>query len=278
MINTVNSKEQQLRNGYFKIGSGSEVILIVGSCRSVPYCNYFNKYNEQNGNRFTICFIDPYNWCFDLQDNRVNIEEKINSLETDEALLNLFKSVKYFCHEYYANYGLFNCDRNENKNIYQFGLTPKVDICIPNWNNLFVLFGDIVSFDIDMRKKAIADYNVLGKLSDQTAKEIYEISQKGIERFYDVCMKSDLPEMKEIFRMNFIFNRFFWTHNHVSKFFTKKVFDLISEKIGLNLSSSFYDDQIDMFANNYTYLTEYDMKFYNYQWNEQIVPLRNKLF
>ena len=220
MINTVNTKEQQLKNGYYSVGSGSELVLVIGSCRSVPYMNYFNKWNVQNNNRFTIFFIDPFNWHYDLQDNRVNIEEKINSLETDKAMLSLLKSAKYCIHEFYSNYGMFNFDKTENKNIYQFGLAPDVDICIPNWNNNFVLFGDIVSFDIDMRKKAISDYNVLGKLSEQTAKEIFAISKAGINKFYEVCNKSDMPEMKKIFEINYVYNRFFWTHNHVSKFFT----------------------------------------------------------
>lgn len=274
MINTINTKEQQLKNGYFKIGSGSEIILIIGSCRSVPYCNYFNKWNMQNGNRFTICFIDPYNWCFDLQDNRVDLEAKINSLEDNEALIGLFNSTKYFIHEYYANFGMFNCDKNADKNIYQFGLNPEVDICIPNWNGNFVLFADIVSFDIEIRKKAISDYNVIGKLSEQTTNEIKEISWQNIEKFLQVCMRSSIPEMASYFLLNHKEKRFFWTNNHVSKNFTTYIFDVISQKLGLILSEGFYDDQIDLFANNYTYLSEYD----NFNWNEEIVPLKNKLF
>lgn len=279
-INTVNTKAQQLTNGYFKIGSGSEVILIIGSCRTVPYLNYLNIWNEQNGNRFTITFADPYNWCYDINDNRINLEEKINSLETDERLLDLFKSVKYFIHEYYVNFGLFNCDKNADKNIYQFGIKPEVDICIPNWNDCFVLVADIISFDSEVRKKVLADYNVLDKLSDQTIKELYIRSQNNIEKFYEVCMKSDVPEMKRHFQLNHIFNRFFWNSNHVSKDFTLAVFKFINEDyLHLELSESFWEEisEHDMYANNYTFLTDIDIQIYGYKWNEEVKSLREYL-
>lgn len=292
MINTVNSKAEQLTNGYFKVGSGRETILIIGSCRSVPYCNYLNKYNEQNGNPYTIAFIDPFNFCYNKFDERVNMEENILSLENDTRILDLFKSTDIVIHEYYSNYGMFNFDKEANKNIYQFGLNPKtyliplyspsdfrvsskLDICIPNFNDLFILFKDIVSLDIDIRKKAIADINVTGKLSEETQRDIFYISQKNINKFYNICQKSDIPEMAQYFEKTFKNERLFWTSNHVSKNFTKAIFNFINDKyFGLKLSNDFYDDQEDMFANNYTHLTQYDLDYYGYSWvNEELQPI-----
>lgn len=279
-INTVNTKEQQLRQGYFKIGMGSEIILIIGSCRAVPYLNYLNLWNEQNGVRFTITFIDPFNFNYDDNDNRVDIEAKINSMEKDDFLLNLLSKTSIFIHEYYANFGMFNCDKKADKNIYQFGLKPGMDICIPNFNDNFILVGDIVKHDKTMRDLAIQDYNVIEKLSDQTYEAVYAISRQNVSKFLEVCKKSDIPEMGTYFVQNFTKKRFHWNSNHVSKHFTLFIFKFIMENtFGILLSKEFEEEisQHDMYANNYTPLTEYDMRAYGYEWKEFVVPLKQLL-
>lgn len=283
-INTITTKRQQLETGYFKIGSGQTTISIIGSCRAVPYVVYLNKYNEQHNNPYTICFIDPFNFNYDLKDNRIDMQEKINSLETDLNVLNLLRNTDIFIHEYYANFGMFNCDRSAEKNIYQFGMgkinglesAKFIDICIPNWNDCFVLFNDILSFDTEMKKRALQDINVTGKLSDQTFREIKLIARQNYLKFYDVCGKSDMPDMLQVFGENFTKVRFFWNSNHVSKHFTLSVFHFIRIILNIHVSAKFLIEiaRDDMYANNYTYLTEYDIQAYNYQWGEEIKPLK----
>jgi hypothetical protein len=60
MIDTNDTRDQQLSRGYFEIGSGPEQLLIVGSCRTVAFLNYVHRANSQN--RFTIRRIDPCDW------------------------------------------------------------------------------------------------------------------------------------------------------------------------------------------------------------------------
>lgn len=278
-INTINTKQAQLVQGYFKIGSGTQKILIIGSCRTVPYVNYFSEWNEANGNPFTVCFIDPYNWCFDLSNNRRDHSEVILGMEKDETMLELFASTDICIHEYYRNFGMFNFDSGEAKNIYQFGMKPSIDICIPNWNDYFVLFGDIVSFDIEIRKKAIADYNVLGELSAALQEDIYDISQANLSKFYNVCMKSSLPEFGPHFFSNFLKKRYFWNSNHVTKEFTIDVFKLMNKKfLNLSLGKGFYPNHIDMFSNVQTSLTTYDILWHGYEWDGELVKnLKEKL-
>jgi hypothetical protein len=279
MINTQQLKLQQLHNTYFSTGTGSEVMLILGSCRVCPILDYFDKWNTENGNRFTIVSIDPYNWAWNINNDRVNHEEIITSLETDERLLSMLKSVKYFFHEYYENFGMFNCDKGAGKNIYRFGINPEIDICLPNWNDRFVLYGDIISFDLEARKKAIADYNVLGELSEQTMQEIFEISQRNLNKFYDICDKSDIPEMKGYFQDNLKRKRLFFNFNHVSKHFTAFIFIRICRKIGIDLPNLFVQQMYlyDMFDSHYTKLTNEDVAAYGYQWVEEITTLRGRL-
>lgn len=281
-ISTVNTKFYQLKNTYFTIGSGQEVVLVMGSCRTVPYMNHFNLWNEQNGNRFTINFIDPFSFNWNDRDQRVDYDQALLKLETDDRLLNMLKSVDIFIHEHYQNAGLFNVakdDYHNKKNIYQFGLNPKIDICLPNFNDLFILAGDIVSFDLDIRKKAIQDYNVLGKLSEQTEKEIFDISQRNLNKFYEVCRKSDIPQMERVFKQKFPTTRMFWTSNHVSKHFTFAIFVELMMRLKMEMKGSFLEEILkeDMFANNYTYLTELDVKLHGFEWGEEIKSLRDRL-
>jgi len=276
MINTISTKEQQLKNTYFSIGTGSEVILVMGSCRSVQYMNYFNEWNEANGNRFTINFIDPFNWHWDEKDERTDYDKKLLELETDSRLLSMLKSVNIFIHEYYSHAGMFNVNKNEHKNIYQYGMNPSIDICLPNFNNIFILVADIASFDSEIRSLAFQDFNSTGKLSLQTLDKIEKVSEINIQKFYDVCAMSDVPEMADYFRDNFKKERLFWTNNHVAKGFTLAIFKFINEKfLHLDLSKGFNPDHEDMFANNYVHLSEYDKGF---EYNEEVVPLISKLF
>jgi len=272
MIGTISIKHEQLTKGYFSIGSGVETILIVGSCRSVPYCNYLNEWNSQNGNRFTICFADPFNWNWDINDNRADYQEALAKQEQNATLLGMLRSTTIFIHEYYANAGMFNCDKKAEKNIYQFGLKPEKDICIPNFNDIFILTRDIVCFDTNIRKNAIADYGVTGKLSERTLIDIDKIRDENLDKFYGICSKTDFPEFAEIFSGGYKSTRYFWTFNHVSSAFTKKIMSLMNQKYlkldGMVLSN------VDMYANNYTYLCEYDN---GYHWGEEVKPLRLSL-
>lgn len=278
MINTLQIKQQQLSKGYFTAGSGKEVILVMGSCRVVNIVSYLDFWNKANGNRFTIHSIDPFSWNWDINEQRTDYEATLLQLEKHDGLLSMLKSVDWFLHEYYQHSGMFNVNKGSEKNIYQYGISPKLDICLPNWNDNFILANDIVSFDLNIRKKAIQDFNVLHRLSAEVEQEIYQRSQSNLKRFYDICGKSDLPEMKQYFENNFTKKRLFWTSNHTSKYFTLALFKLMNEKyLHLDLTNGFDENHIDIFANNYTYLTELDVKLYGYNWGEEIKPLRDKL-
>lgn len=278
MINTIMIKQQQLEKGFYTVGSGPEHILVMGSCRVVNIVTYLNDWNNANGNRFTIHSIDPFNFNWNHREERTDYDQALQKMETHEGLLKMLSRVEIFIHEYYSNAGMFNCNKDENKTIYKFGMSPQMDICIPNWNDYFVLFGDIVSFDISIRKMAIQDYNVNGKLSTELQSSIYSKGIAALQKFYQVCAKSDFPEMETFFQNNMQKTRLFWNYNHTTSYFTLALFDMMNDKY-LKLDLSRHDrNHMDIFANNYTHLSEYDRAWYNFQWDENIVPLKNKLF
>lgn len=281
MINTIHIKKAQLRDGYFKIGSGPENILIMGSCRVCPYVEWLNKWNDENGNRFTIYSLDPFNHNWDEKDERVDYDKALLNCESNVNLLKMLRSIDVFVHEYYQNAGMFNCNKSAEKNIYQFELEPTVDVCLPNWNDVFVLFGDIVTFDNAARTSAIQDMIVTGGLTTVTKGLILSIASNNLEKFYGICKKSDIPEMEEYFRDNLKRKRLFWTYNHTATPFNWFIFLRLCKRfLDIELTNLFIQQiyvMPDMFANNYTHLTEYDVEFYGFQWGEPIKPLRERL-
>lgn len=270
MINTIETKQQQLESGYFQIGTGDTTILILGSCRAVAYITYFNDINKDN--KFRICFIDPMNWNWDMKGDRVDYAKMLEDAEKNQNILDLLKSTDIFIHEHYVNAGMFNVSRFAEKNIYKFGLNPKIDIELPNFNDVFILTREIVGFNIDIKKLATQDYNVNGKLSQYTLDKIEEVRKKNLQKFYDICSKTSFPEFAEIFANEYKEVRYFWTFNHVSARYTQSLFRMMCHKyLGIQCDNI---TNKDLFANNYTYLCEYD---YGYKWDEEIKPLRDIL-
>lgn len=239
MINTVNTKHEQLRNGCFESGSGPEKILIIGSCRSVPYVEYLKRANEATGGRFTVRYIDPFSWHWNERDDFIDFEAKINSLETDPRILEILSSTAIYLHEYYDSFGMFNSSRDNPKNVYQFGLNPRLDICIPNFN----------------------DVMILGQPKED--------GEAALEKFYSICRQTSFPEMEAHFRQHWRTTRFFWTHNHVSRHFTLFIFRLLNEKfLHLHLSDKFWNDiaPLDLLGNTPGPVTQADRDNHGIQW------------
>lgn len=273
MINTVHIKAK-LRE-VFTVDTPrttpEEVILIVGSCRSVAYLNYLEFYNRTHGHPFRIHFIDPFDHNWDEHGNRVDFEQAINARETDPRLGAVLKSTSIYIHEFYKHFGMFNSSETAEKNIFQFGLKPKLNICIPNFNDLFILFNDLVKFDPDVRTAAFA-----GGPRESIIAAGQPKGMAAVEKFYSVCRQSSFPEMEEKFRDTWKKLRYFWTSNHVSSHFTLFVFaQMVNKFLRLDLNESFWGTvrDWDMFKNPHTGITEYDRQAYGLEWAEPDVAL-----
>jgi len=272
MINTVTTQRDQLRNGFYRTGSGPKVILLLGSCRTLSYLNYLHDWNNRSGNQLTIYRIDPTDWHWDESGNTVDFEARIKACETDQRILGVLKSAEIYVHEYYAWYGMFNSSKEWAKNIYQFGLNPKIDVCLPNFHDRFILFNDQVQFDDALRYEIHAS-----GMTPKIANQIVERGLSALEKFYTICALSSFPQMESYFKEWWTKKRFFWTGNHVSRHFTLYLFRELNEKyLLLPFDDAYWQsiDSLDIFAKPCTAVTQHDVDGYGLSWPDPIEPLK----
>lgn len=251
MVDTIMTRQAQLECGYFKSGSGSETVFILGSCRTLAFLNYLIRWNSGEGNnRFTIYRIDVCDTVWNAQGQMIDNVPILAAMETNERILSVLRNSTIFVHEFLHNFGMFNTDREAEKNIYQYGMTAINDISIPNWHDVFVLYNDF------------ADFNAW-------TEDWVQKGEAAIQRVVDLCALTSFPEMGDYIRDNWRNIRFFYRPNHTSKEFTLKIFKLMNEKyLGLPLSQEFWDgaSQEDQFKEPHTQVTDLDRAAYGLTW------------
>jgi len=245
MISTIESKQQQLINGFYQTGTGPQQILILGSCRTLPYLSYLKRWNDTNGDKFTIRRIDPCDWTVENVD--------INSLETDERILKVIREAEIFIHEHLESYGFVNTAKYADKNIYKFGMKAAMDISIPNWHDRFILENDYVDCGCPA---APPDYIIAG--------------EAAVTGFCTICRDlSSFPEMGDYFRDFWRRVRFFWRPNHVSSVFTMYIFRRMNSRfLNLKLTDEFLETikTEDLFKDPHTEVSERDIQGYKLEW------------
>ncbi len=250
MITTLDIKAN--RDNVFEIGNGDVNVLILGSCRTVAYVNYLDRYNRSAGEPFRIFVIEPNDWSWDAHGNPVDRDAAIKALETNGRILRVIRQTDFFIHEHYQSYGMFNTDKTAEKNIYQFKMRPNHDITIPNFHDHFILEQDYTACGIP------------------TPDDYIEKGEAEVEKFSHVCEMSSFPEFAETFRDNWRDIRYFWRPNHVSGRFTMDIFCLMNGKfLNLKLTQEFLKEAVqeDLFREPHTQVTERDIEGYGLTWS-----------
>lgn len=259
MFNTVSVKADYRQVFCCGNKNSAEVVLILGSCRVVPYVNMLNAVA---GNRFQIRCIDPINYSWDEHGNEQDSVAALKALETDEHFLSLLESVTIFIHEGLSNYGILNTTEQDG-NIYSFGMSPHIDINIGNFHDIFLMFKDFAQFDPSLR----------GELTEEQQLRVFQEGEAHIERFCNVCLKSSFPDFGTWFRENYLRTRLFHSFNHVSSAFTLEIFRRANEqflKVEISPEMWRHLGLHDIYANVQTSLCKYDVKWRPYSWPEPI--------
>lgn len=276
MINTTTVKPRGGR--VFTIGpdDAARRILMVGSCRSVPYLNYLNRFLTMNPGSMRVQFIDPNDWHWDEAGSAVDFEAALQAQESNPHVLRAIGEATVYLHEWYESYGMFNCSPDAEKNIFQFGMNPEINVCVPNFHDHFILFNEQIMFNSENAwHYAMASR---GAMTDSILSGMRGYGLRAVEKFLSVCLKSDIPELADHFRQNWTNRRFFWTGNHVSKHFTTYVFERINEKfLHLPLNEAFWGPagEEDLFKFPNTAVTQFDVDAYGLTWPDTpIEPLK----
>lgn len=244
-----------------------DVILILGSCRVVPYLNYCAHANDVLGNPFKIYAIDPINYQIDAAGNMLDTRGLLKALETNEHFLSILRETTIFIHEGLSSFGILNTIQPAPGDtwekpvwIYDFGLTPRVDVNIPNLHDTPILANDVIALHPEFQNRELTADDEL---------QIIAIGDEQIERFMGVCDRTSFPEFGPWFRASYAKVRLFHSFNHVASGFTKKIFELANEKfLHLDLPPEFWasrEFQHDMYANNSTPVTALDRKYRAYE-------------
>ncbi len=250
MITTIDIKNKL--KDVFEIGNGKVNILIVGSCRTVAYLNYLDRYNRMSGDPFKIFSIEPNNYHWNELEQNVDMQQALLECESSQRIQHIIKYTDFFIHEHYVNFGIFNTDKTSEKNIYQFGMRPNHDIAVPNFHDHFILENDYSACGVPLPDNYI------------------ERGEAEVEKFCKVCELSSFPEFGEIFRKNWREIRYFWRPNHVSAKFTLDIFGMMNAKfLNLNLTEEFWNSAKteDLFQNPHTDVTQRDIEGYGLKWN-----------
>lgn len=270
MITTLDLKGGPVYSLYSD-GPAKESILIVGSCRSVPYLNYLHRYNEMAGKPFRIQFVEPWNYHWNEAGGEQDFEAALLKAESDERILAALGDATIFIHEHYSGAGMFNTSVDSEKNIYQFGLQPRLNITIPNFHDVWALGREQVMFDHDLHNRLVSQ-----GLTDELFHEMRDRGLREVSKFLKVCSLSDFPEMGPYFQEHWKKERMFAKGNHVNRNFTIPLFRWMNEKfLHLYLGDDFWNpaSQEDLFGNDITPMTQFDVDAYGLQWPEPIQPL-----
>jgi hypothetical protein len=249
MINTVDIK--RARDSVFTLESAEPkaTVLIIGSCRCVAYLNYFARYNEMTGHKLRVHFIEPNDYCVDFAGNGL---ADLPKAEENPRVLDVIRSANIFLHEHYESYGMFNTNREMEKNIYQFGMQAPIDVSIPNFHDRFILFTEQRQFTPGL--------------------DVEEMKFRGLEAvegFCKVCRQSSFMEFSAHFRETWTKLRYFWTGNHISRHFHLYIFRRLNEHwLKLPLSQEFWNGAAteDLFKTPHTPVTPEDIEAYGLQW------------
>lgn len=264
MIDTIQTQRAQLRDGFYRSGSGPLVILLLGSCRTLAYINYLDTWNQRSGNKLTIYRIDPTDYHWDLNGQLVDFSARIAACENDQRILDVLKQAEIYVHEYYAWYGMFNSSRDSEKNIFQYGLNPRLDICLPNFHDRFVLFNDQVQFNPDLRSEILR-----GGMTPEISSRMVDNGLAALDKFYDICHLSSFPEFEDHFKKRWTRQRFFWTGNHVSREFTLYLHRRLNDRfLQLPFDNGYWQaiDSLDIFAKPCTAVTQHDVDGFGINW------------
>lgn len=201
-------------------GAGKRIVLI-GSCRIVPFLNYLRVYNSLNGDPFELgCFNPVEMWTGpgnEVSDGVNNILKDYRLGETD-----------FLVCEHVQYCGVLNTVRSSEQNIFDsLGCNPAVEIRLPNFNDMHI-------FDLETAMHDRVGYANLSH--PEKVAFIKGETAKHKARFLSHCRGSSLPELEAWVESNWLTTRLGWSSSHPSRALLWRMFEGVAEKLGIEIT------------------------------------------
>lgn len=233
--------------------NASTKILIVSSCRGIPHVDYLLRFTTEP---MEVTVINPHNY------GLVGRDEDFIKYENDPRFLEAFERATIFIYEPHYRYALFNTSKRSCKNIWQFGLQPKMTIEIPAFHNHFIL--------------ALSQWRFIPEFSCDSYRWV---SMKHIARFLEHCSRSSLAGLDQWFMERWTKERLFWSDNHITKRLSLEIFRRIIAILGFKLRPG-WDREAESYNDIYKYdptpITALDVNTHNLEWHEPCVDIPNE--
>ena len=195
-----------------------ENILLIGSCRIVPFLNYL-MHHDLFGNKFNYLCILVY------VPEMIQLSEEI--IFNEEIKKQICGSTILFS-EYVKNYNYFNTQRLTEKSIFNIHNSFTREIIIPNWGDICLYTKDLIQYK---NLKNEFDQLIKHEISLQDFTTILQNCQKQeLQRHANLLNKSNYPELITFTNSNLTWLKLAHTLNHPSNIYFIEMYRLIIEK------------------------------------------------
>lgn len=228
---TTNILRESYNQKQFAFGNsqGKQTVVLIGSCRIVPFLNYLRVYNELNGHPFQLlCFNPVEMW----QGPGHEVSEGVNKVMEGYK----FGRVDYLLCEHVQRCGVINTFCMSQENIFDsLGCRPKVEIRLPNWNDMHIFDAETAMHD----KTGYATW-----YDEVKTAYIRNETQTHKERFLSHCRQSSFQELEAWVESHWLNTRLGWTSSHPSLSMIWTMFERAAAVMGLRMSEEFVNHPI----------------------------------
>lgn len=205
----------------FGAPGAAKKIVLIGSCRIVPFLNALRVYNLLHGNPFELlCFNPVEMWVGPGHHVHDGVNNILSGYQIGKADFLVCEHLQY-C-------GVLNTVRSSEQNIFDsLGCVPDVEIRLPNWNDMHI-------FDVETAMHDKVGYANLPFPDRVTF--IREQTAIHKARFLSHCRGSSIPELESWTEENWLTTRMGWTSSHPSQPLIWKMFRSVAEKLGLEIT------------------------------------------
>jgi hypothetical protein len=196
------------------------VICLIGSCRILPFLDYFRAYNSLNGSPFKLLCFDPVEmWKGPGTDIGEIVTEKFKNYQ--------FGHVDALVCESLVTCGSLNTVETAPLNVFStLGCKPEAVYRIPNWHGM-----RFYNKEVEAVNTAYAAMNREEKVG--TLRALMALYKA---KFLNRCLKCSFPELAQWADDNWLTIRLGSGAEHIGRALSWKCFELIAAKMGLELT------------------------------------------